>query len=73
MLRAYLRYGQSLVPGCPDKRGLSVHPIFSCVHAAYEQMHTFCMHVFCTPHVLVCGIHDVRFNFCVCSTHGKNV
>ena len=24
-LRAYLRYGQSLVPGCPDKRGLSVN------------------------------------------------
>ena len=23
-LRAYLRYEQSLVPGCPDKRGLSV-------------------------------------------------
>ena len=38
----------------------------------HMNMHTFCMHVFCTPRVLVCGIHVARFNFCVCSTHEKD-
>ena len=41
------------------------------IHAAYENLHTFCMHVFCIPDVLVCGIHVAHFNFCVCSTHEK--
>ena len=43
------------------------------IHAAHEQLHTFCMHVFCTPCVLVCGMHVARFNFCVCSTHALYV
>ena len=43
------------------------------IHAAYEQLHTFCMHVFCTPHVLVCGIHVAHFNFCIFSTHEKKM
>ena len=39
------------------------------IHAAYEQLHTFCMHGFWTPHVVVCGIHTCgAFQF-LCMQH----
>ena len=41
----------------------------NCIHVAHEQLHTVCMHVSCTPHMLACSTLRAGTNYSVCSIH----